>query len=34
MPGAAPYAASKWGVRGWVLSTYEVQKGVGRLRVC
>lgn len=22
--GSAPYAASKWGVRGWVLSTYEV----------
>lgn len=25
--GAAPYAASKWGVRGWVLSTYEVGGG-------
>lgn len=22
--GSAPYASSKWGVRGWVLSTYEV----------
>ncbi|KAI7840700.1 hypothetical protein COHA_005622 [Chlorella ohadii] len=21
--GSAPYASSKWGVRGWVLSTYE-----------
>ncbi len=24
--GSAPYASSKWGVRGWVLSTYEVRK--------
>ena len=27
--GSAPYASSKWGVRGWVLSTYEVSRREG-----
>lgn len=30
--GSAPYASSKWGVRGWALSTYEVGRGRGRGR--